>query len=583
MLTELRVRDLGVIRDLTLDLRPGMTVLTGETGAGKTLLVEALQLVTGGRASAQMVRAGAMEALVEARFEPADPRPGPSAGANAEAEAKAVELDPEPGSGTGPEPGTERLVARTVAPGGRSKAWVDGRMAPVAALAEHGTALVELLGQHEHQALTTPGAQRRALDHFAGIDLAPLAAARLAVADTERRLAALGGDDRQRARQADVLRHQVAEIDAAGIGGPDEDEALRADETRLADLEAHRLAGVAALTALEGPDAAGLSPSALGALGDAVGALGGRDPFGPWESRLRALMVEASDVAAELRREVEGWDDDPERLAEVQARRRRLADLRRKYGDTLADVLAYADEARDGLSALAAQAAEAEALDAQREDAGQALLAAEEHVRRARQAAAPRLGAAVTERLADLAMGGARFEVTVGRDGAGDAVQFLLAANPGEPAQPLARVASGGELSRTMLALRLVTGGGAPTAIFDEVDAGVGGAAALALAKALHEVSGDRQVLVVTHLAQVAALADHHIAVRKAVDADGRTTTVAEPLDTAARVVELSRMLSGHPDSATARAHAEELLELRRPGGRPRALERSTTAGRTSE
>jgi DNA repair protein RecN (Recombination protein N) len=523
VLTELRVRDLGVVDDLTIELGPGMTALTGETGAGKTLLVEALQLVLGERASAGFVRAGSAEALVEARFTT-------DAG--------------------------EILLARAVPASGRSRAWVDGRMAPVAVLAEVGDGLVEIHGQHDQQSLLSTAAQRRALDEFAGADRRPLERARRELAAVEDRLADLGGDEQQRARDADVLRHQLDEIDRARLAGPDEDDALRAEEERLADLGAHREAAAEALVQLDGSDGTGGAGSLLGA---AIAALAGRQPFAADEGRLRATAAEIADLATELRTAVDTWEDDPARLADVQARRQLLADLRRKYGPMLADVVDYRVRAGRQLADLEGATAAAEVLEGERQQARAAVVVAENELRRVRQAAAPALADAAGERLRTLAMPDARFDVTVGDDGPGDDVRFRLGANRGEPTQPLARVASGGELARTMLSLRLVAAGGPATMLFDEVDAGVGGAAALALGAALREVAGDRQVLVVTHLAQVAAFADRQIAVRKGADG-GRTVTTATALDRDERVVELSRMLSGHPDSPAARAHAEELL-----------------------
>jgi DNA repair protein RecN (Recombination protein N) len=527
VLTELHVRDLGVIGDLTLRLGPGMTALTGETGAGKTLVVHALQLVLGGRAVPGLVRAGAEEALVEARFETE---------------------------------GTELILARSVPASGRSRAWVDGRMASVGVLGEVGAGLVDIHGQHDQQSLLSMAGQRAALDAYCGSDLGPLAAARRALGDVRARLGALGGDERERARRMDLLGYQVAEIDAAGIGELDEDEALAAEEERLAEMTAIRAAAGEALSALEGTDGDG--GGASGGVGAALGALGRHGALERWARRLHGLAAELDDVAGELRRVLETWEEDPARLEEVQARRRLLRDLRRKYGETLADVVAFKEAALEELHALERQDAEAAALDARRLEAEAAVLDAEGRLRAVRAAGAPGLGAAVTERLRQLAMPGAELRVTVGEDGPGDAVQFLLAANRGEHPQPLARIASGGELARTMLALRLVVEGGAPTMVFDEVDAGVGGAAALALAAALRDVAGRRQVLVVTHLPQVGAFADRQIAIRKHLGADGRALTEAEELEGAARVVEVSRMLSGHPDSPTARAHAEELLGL---------------------
>jgi DNA repair protein RecN (Recombination protein N) len=526
MLVELRVRDLGVIEDLALVFEPGMTALTGETGAGKTLLVEALQLVLGGRASPGLVRAGAAEATVEARFVTAGP------------------ADPE----------AEVVLARSVPVQGRSRAYVDGRMVPVAALAERAPELVDIHGQHEQQSLADPAAQRRALDAFAGTEVGPLLAARQRVRRAEERLAEVGGDPGARAREADMLRFQAEEIEAAAFDGPDEDERLAAEEERLADLAAHRQAAAAALGALDGEDR-----SAADGVATAIAALGGRGPFAGLDQRLRAAQQELLDVAHDLREAADTWEDDPVALAEVQARRRRLADLRKKYGGDLAAVVDHAAEARRRLDQLAADEGRADELAAELADARRAAEEAADAVRRVRQEAAPRLAAAVGARLAELAMGGARFEVEVADAGAGDGVTFLLGANPGEPVQTLAKVASGGELARAMLALRLVAMEGPATMVFDEVDAGVGGAAARALAAALAEVAAERQVLVVTHLAQVAAFADHQVAVHKALSG-GRTVTEAALLDDRSRTVEISRMLSGHPESATARAHADELL-----------------------
>jgi DNA repair protein RecN (Recombination protein N) len=549
-LCELRVRDLGVISDLTLRFDPGMTVLTGETGAGKTLLVQALQLVLGGRAAAGLVRSGASEALVEARFV----------------------LDGPAGKPTE----HETVLARAVPASGRSRAWIDGRMVPVSALAGAGADLVDIHGQHEQQSLLSAAAQRAVLDQFGGSDLRPLADARRAVAAIARQLGGLGGDDAERARRADLLRHQVTEIERAGIEDPDEDGTLAAEEARLADIASLREAAARALAALDDGDAT-TGGGATTLLGHAIATLSGRNALSTWERRLRDAVAEVADVVADLRQVVETWEDDPGRLQDVQARRRQLADLRHKYGATLADVVAFGDAARGSLAELERQDEVATALGRRMAEAEATVASEESALRDARLAAAPGLAAAVTERLRVLAMPDARLAVAVGDEGAGDAVELLLGANRGEPVQPLARVASGGELARTMLALCLVVDRGAPTMLFDEVDAGVGGAAALALAGALRAVAASRQVLVVTHLPQVAAFADHHVAVRKTVGADGRTVASAEVLGTEDRIVELSRMLSGHPDSPTARAHAEELLLAGRGAGA------STTTGRAGD
>ena len=537
MLTELAVRDLGIIADLRLVLGPGMTAFTGETGAGKTLLVQAIALLLGGRADPVLVRSGAGEALVEGRFEMG---------------------------------GREVVLARAVPAAGRSRAYLDGRMVPVAALAEAAAGLVDLHGQHASQSLLSPAAQRAALD-ATGVDLAPLREARRRLAAVDRALAALGGDDRAVAREADLLGYQVEEIAAAGLHDPAEDVALAAEEDRLAGAAAHREAAAAALEQLAGDGGAGDSLAA------AVGAVAGRGPLAVVERRMRDLAAEAADVATELRLAAEGLEDDPERLEAVRARRARLRELCRKYGDSLAEVVAFGARAAARLTELASSRERAEALAAERSAAAAAVAQAEAAVRAARTAAAPRLAAAVAARLGELAMDGARLEVAVGSrvpgdegpgdEGPGDDVVFLLAANRGEAPLPLAKVASGGELARTMLALRLAlqeaTGGaagGPPTVVFDEVDAGIGGRAARAVGRSLAALAGpDRQVLVVTHLPQVASFADHQVAVGKH-DAGGRVVARAEAVAGHARVVELSRMLSGSQASATAQGHAEELL-----------------------
>jgi DNA repair protein RecN (Recombination protein N) len=526
VLTDLHVRDLGVIEDLTLVFEPGMTALTGETGAGKTLVVEALQLVLGGRANPGMVRAGTAEALVEARFVV--------------------------GEGTA---AREVILTRSVPAEGRSRAWVDGRMAPLAALGEAAAELVEIHGQHEHRALVTPAAQRNVLDAFAGTDLSRVRAIRSQLHALDEALAGLGGDAQQRAREADVLRYQVEEIAAAHVDDPEEEVALRREEDRLADAAAYRDAALAAVELID-PGGEG---GALDLLGRAAGELAGREAFEDYHARLAAASVELSDLARTLRDDVEGWDDDPQRLIDVQERRRLLAELRRKYGVDLAAVIAYGLDGATRLAALEDAEGEAARLQAERDLRSTELAAAEAAVRATRASAADGFAALVAERLEALAMAGARLEVRVASEGTGEPVELALGANVGEAVQPLARAASGGELARAMLAIRLVGLGGPQTMVFDEVDAGVGGAAALALGEALHEVGGDRQVLVVTHLAQVASRADAQISVVKQ-ESRGRTVTTATGVRGEERVTELSRMLSGHPDSDAARAHARELL-----------------------
>ncbi|MEY2449510.1 MAG: repair protein RecN, partial [Acidimicrobiaceae bacterium] len=489
MLVELSVRNLGVIADLRLLLGNGMTALTGETGAGKTMLVEALELLVGGKADAALVRPGTDEATIEGRF--------------------IVDDD-------------ELVLARVVPAVGRSRAYVNGRLAPASALAEWGARLVDLHGQHEHQSLLAPSVQRNALDRFGAIDLTALTEARQVLARVEYLLTELGGDERSRARELDLVRFQVRELDAAALSDPDEDDHLSAEEDELANAQAHQEAAATAVETLAGEG------GAVDALGAALATLADRGPFSAIEQRLRAAAAELSDATSELRALGERIDDDPERLAAVRDRRHLLFDLRRKYGESLSEVMAFAEEARQRLLELETHDVRAAELDRERASAEKAIAVEAKKVATARRAAAPRMAQEVQRHLVTLAMANATVGMTVGDADPGDDVAFLLAANPGAPELPLAKVASGGELARAMLALRLVLLGarddtGPPTLVFDEVDAGIGGQAATAVGHALAQLAVDRQVLVVTHLPQVAAFADTQVAVTK-LD-DGVTTT----------------------------------------------------------
>jgi len=551
VLVEIRVRDLGVIEALDLELGPGMTALTGETGAGKTLVVEALELLVGGRSDAALVRSGAALAVVEGRF------------------VHAGDIDGDAG-GVG---GEETVVIREIPSDGRSRAYIDGRMATVGALAELGGRLVDLHGQHTHQSLLRAQAQRQALDHFASVDSAEADAARRRVVELDERLAELGGDSRQLAREMDLLAFQIAEIEGAHVTDADEEAKLESTEALLSAADALRLAADVARDHLVERDESGAhggmdAQGATELLGRAAAELGGHEQLRDLSERLRAALNDVTDVVDDLRRRAESFESDPEHLAAVQARRRLLADLRRKYGERLSDVIAFEDVSRSRLADLEAGDQRRLELAAERQRAVEHLRAAEERLGDARRAAAPKLGAAIVSHLAELAIARGRLEVRVGR-GRGDDVEWLFGANPGEPALPLEKVASGGELARVMLATRLVLSEAPPTLVFDEVDAGVGGEAALAVGRALQTLAtAGHQVLVVTHLAQVAAFADAQVAVTKE-ERDGRTVAAARVVEAEDRLVELSRMLSGRPDSATARQHAEELLGLAGSSRRP--------------
>ncbi|MFM8723295.1 MAG: AAA family ATPase, partial [Acidimicrobiaceae bacterium] len=360
MLSELRIENLGVIEKLEIVLTGGLTALTGETGAGKTMLVEAISLLVGGRADASIIRPGASEARVEGRF---------------------VDKD------------SEVVLARVIPLDGRSRAYVNGRLATVGNLAEQGISLVDLHGQHAHQSLLGQSAQRAALDAFAGVDLTELRAARARLTEIDANMAAIGGDERARAREIDLLSFQVDELGNAGLSDANEDDALEREEDLLADAVAHREAlwqAVAAITE-DGGSGDGLA--------QAISALGHREALSELASRLKLLQQELTDVASDLRAKAESTEEDPERLDEIRKRRQLLVDLRRKYGETLADVIKYGQEVGERLSDLQSFEQRAIELDAQREKALAELAKAEKTVGAKRRAAAPKLASAVETHL----------------------------------------------------------------------------------------------------------------------------------------------------------------------------------------
>jgi DNA repair protein RecN (Recombination protein N) len=537
VLLELHIENLGVIERAELIVGHGLTALTGETGAGKTMLIEAIELLVGGRADPAMVRSGCDEARIDGRFE-------------------------------GGDDGTETVLTRVVSVSGRSRAYVDGRPVPASRLGELAAALVDLHGQHAHQSLMTRAAQRAALDAFGSVDLEPLRRARARLTELDAEIALLGGDQRARAREIDLLRFQVAELDAAGLVDPTEDEQLATEESLLSDALGHREAAAAALVRLRNDhdiDSSGADGGADEAIGGALGALVGRTPFDDVAQRLDGLAAELSDIVATLRDRAEAIEEDPVRLAEIRERRQLLVDLRRKYGADLGEVMAYHLEVAERLDELERYDERAAALDVERVAAIAAESVTAHQVGEQRRAAAPRLGALVEARLRALAMPNASVAVAVGDD-PGDDVSFLLSANPGSAMLPLSKVASGGELARAMLALRLVLSDAGhadavPTMIFDEVDAGIGGAAATAVAAALAELAESRQVLVVTHLPQVASAATRQLVVRKE-SSDGPTATTVTSVtdvDGTDRELEIARMLAGTATPA-ALEHARDLL-----------------------
>ncbi len=448
--------------------------------------------------------------------------------------------------------GTEIVARRVVPATGRSRAYLDGDLATAGALAERLGPLIDLHGQHSQQSLLKAATQRRSLDRFGGIDAEPVRQARAEVAALDAALADLGGDETARARELDLLRYQLDEIVGADLSDPAEAEALRIEEDALAHAEQHREAAAEAAGLLGGD-----GPVAE-ALGRAIGHLHDRAPFTHISQRLEALQEELTDCATELRDAGFAIADDPERRELVRQRRQLLVELCRKYGPSLDQVVGFRDELAARIEQLDSHEQQVAALSGRRQQALETLARESAALLRARRDVAQPLARAVELELARLAMPEARVGIVVDGD-AGDEVEIRLAPNPGLPALPIGRTASGGELSRVMLALRLVLAGGPPIKVFDEIDAGIGGETARAVGEALATVGASAQVFVVTHLPQVAARADHQIVIDKTAE-DGLTRSQARLLDTDARVVEVSRMLSGSPASASARDHAVELL-----------------------
>jgi DNA repair protein RecN (Recombination protein N) len=540
MLLELRVENLLLIERAELRLAPGLNVLTGETGAGKTVLAHALDLLLGGRARPGIVRPGADEAYVEGLFE-------------------------------GPD-GEEVVLARRVTAAGRTRAYVNGRWAPAADLQELAAPLLSFYGQHEHRKLMLTGAQLELLDAFCGAKhlaaRSELAGVHARVRELEGSLAELRELAGARDRELDLLEFELAEIEAAA---PDEAEKqeLVARRERLRHLTALRGAAAGASEALA-PDEGGGAATLLAAAVASLEGVGGVDAdLDQLTERARTVALEADDVAAELRRYAEGLEGrgaHPPELEAVEERLAALDRLERKHGGSIAAVLAHGERCRARRDELAGAEVALEEATARLEEALADLSARAKALSATRAKAAPKLAEAVRARLSALAMDGASFEIALEpRDEAGptgaDAVEFLIAANPGVPAAPLRDTASGGEASRVMLALLAVANEASrSTLVFDEVDAGIGGQTARAVGEELRALAAGRQIVCITHLPQIASLAARHFAIEKDPSVEPARTTVRE-LAKAEIVGELVRMLGAEADDVAARRHAKELLK----------------------
>ena len=558
MLVELRISNLGVVADATIEPTAGMTVITGETGAGKTMIVSSLGLLLGERADASVVRRGSQRVIVEGRFNDLSAVTPLLDDIGAETEAD------------------ELLVSRQVSKQGRSRVFVGGVQTTISKQAEVTGELATIHGQSEQIRLGDPDRQREVLDHAGGPELAALlddyrgAYRRRDQLRTER-------DDlvhhaQERAREADLLQFGLEEISAADPR-PGEDAELAAEASRLQAVDDLRLLAARASHALSGSDEGDLDdPGAVGLVGIARHELAGiarlDEQAGELALAARTITGQVNELAADVASYLADLDADPVRLEAVTSRRAQLAGLTRKYGSTIDDVLAWAADAAMRLSNLSRGDQRLSELDALIADLDATLLRLGGHITELREQAAARLAAAVQDELAALAMPHARLRFDLqplpqpGPHGL-EHVHLLFAANPGATPGPLAKVASGGELSRVRLGLEVVLAAGDPGHIFvfDEVDAGIGGSVAIEVGRRLARLAEYSQVIVVTHLAQVAAFASAHWVVSKS--SDGQVTTSDLTLVTGAqREAELARMMGGLDDSSSGLAHARDLLEL---------------------
>ena len=559
MLTHIVIKDLVIVSGLELDLAAGMTTLTGETGAGKSILIDALGLALGEKADAGMIRIGCDRAEVSAGFD-----------LNRCPQARDWLVE------QAMDDGDECLIRRVLVRNGRARAFINGQSASGAQLRALGDLLVDIHGQHAHQSLLRPAAQRALLDAYGGHQ-----AAAGEVAEHYRRFRDIDGRWREltaardeRAERIDLLRYQVSELDQLALGDGELDE-LDVEQRRLANLG--NLQGTAAalvelLYEGAGEDSGGNAVALRDHLGHAASELAGLADIDQRLQETRELiegaMVQVEEAAANLRQYLDDLDMDPSRLREVEDRLAQIHDMARKYRvppEQLAEAL---EQRRDELDALERADHSLGDLADERDAAREALLTCAAALSNARRAAAERLGKTVSAAMQELGMGGGRFAVdvvTAEPDGVSagglDSIAFQVSANPGQPLQPLAKVASGGELSRISLAIQVATAevGSIPTLVFDEVDVGIGGGVAEIVGRLLRRLGDARQVLCVTHLPQVAAQAHQQLKVQKQA-IDGQTYTQIQPLAKDQRIDEIARMLGGTEITATTRAHAAEML-----------------------
>ena len=540
MIRYLAIRNLAVIESVEVDFEHSFNILTGETGAGKSILVEAVGLLLGGRAAQDLIRTGEDLASVEALFETAE--------------------------------GEELIVRREITSQGRSRAFINGTLATATALKDLSNRLVELHGQHEHQQLLDPSQHLALLDTWGGLE-APrtrVAAAFATVRDYREQLDRLRMDDRERAVRLELVEFQLGELQKASLQAG-EDETLAADRQLLRSADTIQRLCNEGYAELYDTEAAALG--ALGRVWKRVGELAAIDPrFAPYLDARDGIKAQLEDLAFTLRDFADGIDASPGRLQQVEDRLALIERLKRKHGGTLEEAIARRDRLAAEHQALTGGQSTLADIEQQLAAAGRLFLAEAGALSTARRSAATRFAKSIESELADLAMAKTRFEVRLQSarsedqwtEAGIDAGEFFLSPNVGEELRPLARIVSGGELSRVMLALKtLGAKDGMPgkTLIFDEVDAGVGGAVAETVGRLMKQLGRDRQVLAVTHLAQVAVCADHHLVVSKELRRNATLSTV-DTVHGETRVAEIARMLGGERITASTLAHATELLQL---------------------
>ena len=560
MLRELTIQEFALIERLSIEFADGLSVLTGETGAGKSIIIDALGLLLGARASSDMIRTGSQASLIEGSFDL--PR-----------SAEQLLCD----WGLAETASDELIIGREIQVSGRSRCRVNGRLVTVSQLHDLGQYLVDILGQHDQQSLMHSEQHIDILDSFGDAEhQSALVDVRKAAAEFQRihrKRVALAENESERLRRMDLLEFQIDELETAALS-VDEEETLEGERRRLAHAERLQQTIGTAYSALQDGD--GTQPGLLQQLAAIVSEVENAVRFDPELTDTSAMLseglVQLEEGSSDLRYRMEGYAADPRRLEEIETRLSRLTELKRKYGSTLEDVMAYFEDARQELDEL--QGAEQTSDQLENEEAGwlETYRNAAERLTECRQRCAERLEEAIQEQLRDLSLEKMQFSVRIDTDtkrvaaGGSDAIEFIAASNPGEDFKPLARIASGGEASRVMLALKsvFVHLDPRPTLIFDEVDTGVGGRTAQKIAEKLQELSRVCQVLAITHLPVVASIGEHQYSVEKQMSGQ-RTVVAVSQLNPEARVTEITRMLGGSDDDPISQEHARELL---RKGGR---------------